>query len=66
MEMLVFTPVFSYIYSWVLIFVLSPFFYLDLYLLGDDASIRSFMETNHLFVLIHIRNKVEVGTIKLV
>ena len=37
-------------------------------LLGDDASIskESFMRTRHLFVLIHIRNKVEVGTIKLV
>ena len=33
--------------------------YLDLYLLGDDTSIsqRLFMQTNHLFVLIHMRNK---------
>ena len=39
------------------------FSYLDLYLLGDDTS---FMQTKNLFVLIHIRNKSEVGTIKLV
>ena len=42
------------------------FLYLDLYLLGDDASISlgSFMRTKHLFVLIHSRNKGEVGAIK--
>ena len=47
---------------------LISFLYLDLYLLGDDTSISkgSFMRTKHLFVLIHIRNKGDVGTIKLV
>ena len=37
-----------------------------LYVLGDDASISngSFMRSKHLFVMIHIRNKVEVGTVK--
>ena len=43
------------------------FLYHDLYLLGDDTLISqgSFMQTKHLhvFVLIHIRNKGEVGTI---
>ena len=40
----------------------------DLYLLGDDTSISkgSFMQTKHLFVLIHIRNKGDAGTMKLV
>ena len=44
------------------------FLYLDLYLLGDDLSMSfgSFTQTKYLFVLIHIRNKGEVGTIKLV
>ena len=43
-------------------------FYLDLYLLGDDTSISQgfLMQTKHLFVLIHIRNKIGVGTIKVV
>ena len=42
--------------------------YLDLYLLGDDTSISQgfLMQTKHLFVLIHIRNKDEAGTIKVV
>ena len=42
------------------------FLYLDLYVLGDDTSISkgSFMRTKHLFVLIHIRNKSEIGTVK--
>ena len=45
---------------------LSPVFYLDLYVLVDDTSISygSFMRTKHLFVLIHIRNKGEVVTVK--
>ena len=40
--------------------------YLDLYVLGDNQSIRkgSFMQNKHLFVLIHIQNKGEVGTAK--
>ena len=35
-------------------------------ILRDDALIRkgSFMQTKHLFVLIHIRIKVEVGAVK--
>ena len=39
-------------------------YYLDLYVLGDDAMISygSFMQTRHLYVLIHIRTKGEVGT----
>ena len=43
------------------------FLYLDLCLL-DDTSISEgyFMQTKHLFILIHIRNKGEVGTMKLV
>ena len=43
------------------------FLYLDLHLLGDDTSISygSFMRTKHIFVLIHARNKGEVGTMKL-
>ena len=28
-------------YCWVIIFALSPFLYLDLYILGDDAWISS-------------------------
>ena len=54
--------------------LLSPYLYFisflypDLYLLGDDKSKSqgSFMRTKHLFVLIHIRNKSEVGIMKLV
>ena len=40
------------------------FLYLDLYVLRDDALISygSFMQTNHLSVLIHIWTKGEVGT----
>ena len=34
-----FVPVFSFINCWVLIFALSPFLYLDLYILWDDALI---------------------------
>ena len=65
----------DFIYSGIqLLILLSPylcfisFLYLDLYLLEDDTSIRkgSFMRTKRLFVLIHIRNKGEVGTTKLV
>ena len=37
--------------------------YFDLYLLGDDSSI-SFIRTKHLFFLIYIRNKGEVGAAK--
>ena len=32
--------VFSFMYCWALFFALSPFLYLDLYVLGDDAWIR--------------------------
>ena len=44
------------------------FLYLDSYLLGDDTSISkgSLMLTKYLFVLIHIKKKGEVGTVKLV
>ena len=43
--------------------VLSVFLYLNLYLLGDAAPISkgSFMRTKHIYVLIHIRIKGEVG-----
>ena len=52
--------------------LLSPYlcfislFYLDLYILGDDALISwgSFMQTKYLFVLIHIWIKGEVGAVK--
>ena len=42
--------------------------YLDLYVLEDDSWISkgSFMQTKHLCVLIHIRIKGEIGTVKLV
>ena len=61
-----FAPVFT------LYVLLSPylcfisFSHLDLYVLGDDESISngSFMRIKHLCVLIHIRVKGEVGTIK--
>ena len=58
-----FAPVFSFMFCCILIFALSPFLYLDLYVLGDDAWISkgSFMQTKHLCVLIHILTKVEVG-----
>ena len=59
--------------SILLYILLSPYIcfifslYLDLYLLGDDTPISqgSFMRTKHLFDLIHMRNKGEVGTIKI-
>ena len=35
-----FTPEFSCIYCWVLIYVFISFLYLDLHLIGDDTSIR--------------------------
>ena len=39
-------------------------FYLDLYVLGDYASIKgSVMRTKHLFFLIHIKQKGEVRTV---
>ena len=43
---------------------LSPFLYLDLFILGDDSwiSYGSSMQTKHLCLLIHIRLKGEVGT----
>ena len=40
------TPVFSFIYCRVLIFALSPFSYLDLYVVGDDALISSSCKPN--------------------
>ena len=47
---------------------LISFLYLDLYLLGDDTSLSYgiFLLIKHLFVLIRISNKGEVGTMKLV
>ena len=62
-----FTPVFST--SYVLlspIFVLSPISILICVLYDTSISYGSFMQTKHLFVLIHIRSKGEVGTIKYV
>ena len=56
----------SHMYCGVLILVLSSFY---LYVLGDGSLIRegSFMQTKHLCVLmIHIRIKGKVGTVKLV
>ena len=62
-------------FTWVLSCILlspylcfTPSLYIDLYLLGNDTSISkgSFMRSNHLIVLIHIRNKGEVGTMKLI
>ena len=40
--------------------------YRDLYVLRDGTSISkgSFMQNKHLYVLIHIRTKGEVGTVK--
>ena len=42
--------------------------YLFVFVLGDDASMSegSFILTKYIYVLIHIRNKGVVGTIKLV
>ena len=53
-------------YCWVLIFALSSFIYLNLYVLGDDAWISkgSFMQTKHLCVLIHILTNGEVSAMK--
>ena len=58
-----FAPVFSFMYYWALIFALSPFLYLYLYVLGDDAWISngSFMQTKHIFVLVHNWTKGDVG-----
>ena len=55
-----FTPVFSCI----TVESLSLFYLLFLYILWDDTSISwgSYMWTKHLFVLIHNRNKGEVGS----
>ena len=55
-----FAPLFSFIYCWVLIFALSPF-YILIYI--DDTLIKlgSFMQTEHLCFLIHIWTKREVG-----
>ena len=46
--------------------LLYLFLYLDLYVLGDDALISkgSFMQTKHLCVLIHVRIKGEISTVK--
>ena len=52
--------------------LLSPYFgfisllYLHLYFPVDDASmvLGSLMQTKHIFVLIHFRNKGKVGTLK--
>ena len=43
------------------------FLYLDLYVPRNGTSISkgSFMRTKHLFVLIHIRNKGNVGTVRM-
>ena len=43
-----------------------PFLYLDLYVLGDDSwiSLGSFMQNKDLCVLIHIRIKGAVGTMR--
>ena len=63
---LFYESMFYCMYCRVLIFVLSPV-YISLYnVLGDDISIidGSFMRIKHLFVLIHIRNIGEIGTIK--
>ena len=41
------------------------FLYLNVYVLDDiSMSSESFMRIKHLFVMIHIRNKGEFGTIK--
>ena len=65
-----FALVFSCTYCWVLIFV-CLLLDLDLYVLGDDALISwcgggggAFMQTKHLWVLIHIWTKGEVGAVK--
>ena len=72
-----FAPIFSYLYCWVLIFVLSPFYipiclslfyllYISQFLCSRRLYINKFgiFGTKHFFVLIHIWNKGEVGTIK--
>ena len=69
------THLLDFLYSGIQLYILLgpylcfiSFLYLDLYLLGYDPSISQgyFMRTKHLFFLIHIRTKGEVGTIKLV
>ena len=42
------------------------FLYLNLYFLVDDALMGwgSLMQTKNIFILIHFRNKGEVGTLK--
>ena len=50
----------------VIIFVLSPFLYFDLYALGDDTSIRDLSCEPNICVLIHIRNKGQAGTVRYV
>ena len=59
---------YSVVYCWVLIFVLSPFLisqfiFSRIWYIDNKGS---FLRPKHLFVLIHIRNKGEVGTLKLV
>ena len=51
-----FAPVFSFIYCWVLVFALSTFYTLILYVLGDDAliSYEYFVWASHLCVLVLI------------
>ena len=47
----------------------SPYLcFIDLYVLGDNSLIRygSFMRTKHLCILIHVRTKGEIGTVKIV
>ena len=48
------------------LFLFFSFVFVDLYVLGDDISIaqKSYMRTKQLCVLIHIRTKSEVFTIK--
>ena len=61
------------LYSGIQLYVLlTPYFcfvsflYLDLYVLGNDASISlgSFMRTKHLCILIYVRIKGEVSAVK--
>ena len=51
-----FAPVFSVLFTVEFLSFLILLLYLDLFVIGDDASISqgSFMKTKHLFVLIHI------------
>ena len=58
-----FATVFSCMFCWVLIFVLSPFVIL---IICTWRRVRDkFMRIKHICVLIHIRIKGEVGTVKL-